>query len=58
MGQAYDMKWLNAHSVCFVVGLGLTIIGVSAIYRPAAAITAGVILMVVSTLGDHKGTEP
>ena len=52
------MKWVNAHSVCFVAGLVLTIIGVSAIYRPAAAITAGVVLMVVSTLGGHKGAEP
>lgn len=53
------MKWLNPHSVCFVVGLIVTVVGVFEIYRPAAAIAAGVILMAISVVGGrNKGAEP
>lgn len=52
------MKWLNPHSICFAVGFILTVVGISAIYRPAAAVTAGLILMAVSTLGGDKEAKP
>lgn len=46
-------KWFNAHSVCFMAGLALVVAGAYGVYKPAAAIVAGSILMGISVLGTR-----
>jgi hypothetical protein len=48
------MKYLNAHSICFVVGLGLTAFGAYGIYEPLAAVVTGVILMGIAAIGTER----
>lgn len=47
-------KWLNAHVICFVVGLALLGVGLYGIYWPLAAAIVGLILMAIAVFDSRR----